>query len=316
MHRLTHTWNALSQAPAFKPLLKLSVAALALGFLAWTLLSRWSELSRIDLKEVRIGWLVASIGLTLLGHVCNGLAWGAALRALGAKVSAGWSVRVYLQTNIAKYAPGKVLHFYGRILAGAEVGVRRSVILVSVLIESVQLAVIASVLGLVLFFGEDASLNRLQGALLAAVALLGALSLKPQVLNGSLKLLSRLAGAQAKEPVVLHSSLLPAYLGMLAFVLIRGLGMYAGFLAFTEAPLSTLPLILGAFSLAWVLGFVVPGPPAGIGVFESAMLLLVRHDFGGGLLLAVVAVYRLTSTGAEALGALLVSLPWPWLRSR
>lgn len=111
--------------------------------------------------------------------------------------------------------------------------------------------------------------------------------------------------------MALHSSLLPAYLGTFAFVVIRGLGMYAGFLAFTDVPLSTLPMILGAFSLAWVIGFVVPGPPAGIGIFESVMVLLVGNRFSSALVLTAVVVYRLTSTAAEAVGAVLVSLPLP-----
>ncbi|MBD2102995.1 YbhN family protein [Leptolyngbya sp. FACHB-261] len=320
MQKLIKAGQSLTKAPAFKPLLKLAVMVITLAFLAWTLLSRWSELDEIDLTKINIGWLLVSTGLTLLGHACNGLAWGAALRALGARVSGAWSVRVYLQTNIAKYTPGKVWHFYGRILAGEKVGIGRGTILVSVLIESVQLAIIASVLGFGLFLGgAQTNLGPLQGLALVGVAVLGGLSLNPAVLNRGLGLLSKLRKSDepsTREPVALRSSLLPAYLGTLAFVVIRGLGMYAGFLAFTPAPLATFPGILGAFSLAWVIGFVVPGPPAGIGVFESAMVLLVGDRFGSAIVLTVVAVYRLTSTAAEAIGALLVSLPVRRLKLR
>lgn len=195
MRRLRTNWQALIQTVAFKQLLKLGVMVVTLGFLGWTLYDRWAELGRIDLKKVSVSWLIASTGLTLLGHICNGIAWGAALRALGAKVSATWAVRVYLQTNIAKYTPGKVWHFYGRILAGKTIGIGRGTILLSVLIESVQLAVIASVLGLGLFVFGGKTLQPIQGLTLLAVALVGIVSLKPQILNRGLRQLTRLGKA-------------------------------------------------------------------------------------------------------------------------
>lgn len=312
MPQLINAWKALTQIPAFKQSIKLGVMVVTLGFLGWTLYDRWSELDDIDLRKLSIGWLIVSTGLTLLGHICNGIAWGAALRALGAKVSAPWSVRVYLQTNIAKYTPGKIWHFYGRILAGNKVGIGRGTIVVSILIESLQLAVVAAVLGMGLFVFRGQRLNPIHGLTLAVVAALGVLALKPRVLNKGLSMLTRLRKADipSEETVGLRASLLPAYLATVAFVVIRGLGMHAGFLAFTPAPLDTFPTILGAFSLAWVIGFVVPGPPAGIGIFESVMLLLIGDRFSQALVLAVVVLYRLTSTAAEALGAVLVSLPF------
>jgi hypothetical protein len=296
---------------SLKPLLKVAIVLITLGFLGFTLYSRWSELGKINLAEVSIGWLIVSTLLTLIGHVFNGIAWGAALQALGSKVSPVWSVRVYLQTNIAKYTPGKVWHFLGRILAGEKIGIRRGVTVVSILIESVQLAVVAAVLGLGLFVVGGNSLNPLHGLALVGVALVGGLSLKPTVLNRGLGFLTRLKKSEIppEEQISLRSSLLPAYLATLAFVVIRGLGMHAGFLAFSPLPLDILPIILGAFSLAWVIGFVVPGPPAGIGIFESVMVLLMGDRLNSALILAVVLVYRLTSTAAEALGAVLVSLP-------
>ncbi len=311
VRQLTETWKVLSQAAAFKPWLRLAVIGVSLGFLGRTLFSHWSELSSFNLTQVNGNWLLASTGLTLLGFTCNGLAWRAILRALGAKVPAAWSVRVYLQTNLARYTPGDVWHFYARILAGESRGIARAVTLLSVVIESVQLLVLASVMGLGLLSGAGQRFHALQFLALAGIVVLAALSLKPDLLNRVLQWLSqwRKPAPESPEPLALHSSLLPAYLGSLAFLVIRALGLWAGFLAFTDPPLQTLPLIVGAFSCAWTIGFLVPGAPAGIGVFESVMLLLVGPSFSSGVLLAVLAMYRLTSTLAEVLGAALVSLP-------
>jgi uncharacterized membrane protein YbhN (UPF0104 family) len=44
-------------------------------------------------------------------------------------------------------------------------------------------------------------------------------------------------------------------------------------------------LLLGAFSLAWLLGLVVPGAPGGLGVFEATAIALLQQRFSGGLVI-------------------------------
>ena len=68
---------------------------------------------------------------------------------------------------------------------------------------------------------------------------------------------------------------------------------------------------MGAFSIAWLLGLVVPGAPGGIGVFEAVAIALLGNQLPTGLLISSVALYRLISTLAEALGAGLI-----WLEDR
>jgi len=44
--------------------------------------------------------------------------------------------------------------------------------------------------------------------------------------------------------------------------------------------LSQIPLLLGAFSFAWLLGWAsCPGAPGGIGVFEATALVLLEQRF-------------------------------------
>jgi hypothetical protein len=75
-------------------------------------------------------------------------------------------------------------------------------------------------------------------------------------------------------------------------------------------PEQILPL-LGGFSLAWVLGLVIPGAPGGIGVFEATAIALLGTQLSPGVVIGGVTLYRLVSTLAEAGGAGLA-----WLDSR
>jgi len=65
--------------------------------------------------------------------------------------------------------------------------------------------------------------------------------------------------------------------------------------------LSQIPLLLGAFSFAWLLGLIVPGAPGGLGVFEATAITFESKLFSG-LVISAIALYRLVIL-AEAAGA-------------
>ncbi|MBV8883741.1 MAG: flippase-like domain-containing protein, partial [Chroococcidiopsidaceae cyanobacterium CP_BM_RX_35] len=65
---------------------------------------------------------------------------------------------------------------------------------------------------------------------------------------------------------------------------------------------SQLSIVLGVFSLAWLLGVIVP-IPAGLGIFEATAIALLAHSFSPTLIISAIALYRLVSILAEAAGA-------------
>jgi uncharacterized membrane protein YbhN (UPF0104 family) len=135
------------------------------------------------------------------------------------------------------------------------------------------------------------------------------LALRPKILN---LLIQKLAKAKQKAapsseavatPVSLAHYPWMALLGELLFLLLRGGGFILTFQALSSFTLPQVPTLLSAFSLAWLLGLVVPGAPGGIGIFETTAISLLGREFPPGLLLGVVALYRLVSVASEALGA-------------
>jgi hypothetical protein len=71
-------------------------------------------------------------------------------------------------------------------------------------------------------------------------------------------------------------------------------------------------ILVGAFSLGWLLGLVVPGAPGGLGVFEATVLAVLTPRFPAAIVLGGVALYRLNSTLAELLAAGLAVLDERW----
>ena len=55
----------------------------------------------------------------------------------------------------------------------------------------------------------------------------------------------------------------------------------------------TAALIISGYVIAWVLGFVVPGAPGGIGVRELVITLLLSGVMGEGLVVTLSITHRL-----------------------
>ncbi len=115
-------------------------------------------------------------------------------------------------------------------------------------------------------------------------------------------------GHGAREPKIRRYPILPL-LGEMGFLLLRGSGFVLAVVAMLPPaePLTieVLPVLLGGFSMSWLLGLVVPGAPGGVGVFEATAVGLLQTHFPTGVLLGAIAFYRLISILAEAVTAAL-----------
>ena len=284
-----------------KPYLRWVILGATLFFLATALRHNWHEVSAIRLDSQAWMYLGLSFGVTLVAHSWAGWVWGWILKEFNQPVDMVWATRTFLTTNIAKYLPGNVWHFYQRITAVRETEIALEAATLSVVMEPLLMAASALAIGLL---GVESGTRGLQALSVITVAI----GIHPQVLN---PIAQRLSQAKAKmlpdSPRGTHFEIsrypLRPWLGELGFVILRS----AGFLFIASAvgsfTLEQIPLIVGAFSLAWLLGLIVPGAPGGMGVFEASTLLMLEQHFSSGMILSAVALYRAISILAESGGA-------------
>ncbi|MCU0518477.1 MAG: UPF0104 family protein [Oscillatoria sp. Prado101] len=335
--------------PRLKLFLRWAILGGTLFFLGKTLKDCAAEVAAIRIDATDKLTLGLAFLLTLLAHIWAARVWAGIVRSFSPPVPVSLAMRVYLKTNIAKYLPGNVWHFYGRILAVSAAGVSPGVATLSVLIEPVLMAADALLIALT---GSLIVANGQSHGLASAVAVLtGTLGLlllavvagiHPRILNPVMQFLVRLKGKAMAAASSRHSGLkmrelsesgmiavaednlegnfsnsasdkyfrierYPAgpVLGELGFLALRGAGFVLVLQAVAPVSAGELPVVLGAFSWAWLLGLVVPGAPGGIGVFEATVTVLLDGHFGAGTILIAAAFYRLVSVLAEAAGALL-----------
>lgn len=301
-----------------KPYFRWIIFGFTLFFIAQTLKTNWREIAEIEVNQTGWIFLTLALAVTLTAHIWSGWVWLLILREFNQTVRKRWGIQVYLQTNIAKYLPGNVWHFYGRILAVNQAGISIEPATISVLLEPILMASAALAIALV------STQNQYWG--LQVISLMAVMILvHPRILNPVVEILTRLK-FKAKTSILKKTSSdfqtadyklerypLKPFLGELGFVGLKGIGFLLTMLALMPFNWQQIPLLLSAYSLAWLLGLVIPGAPGGLGIFEATTLALLKHDFSPGVLLSAVAFYRLVSVLAETSGAVFAGIDKRWL---
>lgn len=301
-------WSSL------KPYLRWVVLGGTLFFLAQAFNKHAAEV--VAIRITSSGWtnLAIALLLTLLAHTWAGWVWSYILLSFKQPVRYRWTLQVYLKTNLAKYIPGNIWHYYGRIWAVKDAGGSLSAAAVSVVLEPILMATAALAIAVV---GSQYKHWILQVLILACACL----AVHPRILNPVIRQASRLKGkaksavnnSLPEHPIEAETSqsasfqverypLLPL-LGEFGFLGLRGGAFLFTLLAVTPVNPSQLPQIFSAFSFAWLLGLVVPGAPGGMGIFEATAITLLDRQFSGGIILSAVALFRLVSILAEVIAA-------------
>ena len=300
---------------AIKPYLRWFILGGTLFFLLKTFKDHWQEVTAVQVNFQ--GWLMltAALGVTLLAHIWSGWVWTWILSAFRQSLAGLPGICVYLTTNVAKYLPGNVWHFYGRISAVSKVGGSLGAATLSVLLEPLLMAAAALLIALTStglgWLKADFNLGIWSIQITGLIAVL--VGIHPLILNPLMHWLTRSKGdAQAAKKVNLsHYPLFPL-LGEIGFLIFRGTGFLFTIVAIAPILPQQIPQLISAFSFAWLLGLVVPGAPGGMGIFEATTIaLLDNSQFSPAIILTAVACFRVVSILAEAIAAMVA-----WLMMR
>ncbi|MES1024748.1 lysylphosphatidylglycerol synthase domain-containing protein [Gloeocapsa sp. BRSZ] len=300
-----------------KPYSRWFIVGITLFFLLQALIRHWQEVTTLQINSRGWATLAGAWCVTFLAHIWSGWVWTWILGELNQQVNNYQFVRVYLKTNIAKYLPGNIWHYYGRITAAKDAGIATSIATLSVLLEPLLMAAAALIIVLLGIFFEVTN-HRFLLILLPLLGLATILvGIHPWFLSRAIRLLGKLKlKKNSKQQIDSNSYIVIRYplsplLGEMGFVLLRGSGFLLTLRAFDSLELAQLPLLLGTFSLAWLLGLIIPGAPGGLGVFEATAIALLQHRLSPGIVIGAIAFYRLVSILAETAAAALA-----WLDER
>jgi glycosyltransferase 2 family protein len=295
---------------AIKPYFRWVILGVTLFFVAGAFKDNWSSIATIQIgfKEGLI--LAIALIVTLFAHIWSGLVWVEMLRGFQQPIRRKWALQVYLTTNLGKYLPGNIGHFYGRISAIRKIGSSLEAASLSVLLEPLLMA--AAAFFITIF---SCSLGLIEtkfsvGTWIISIFLMTVVlgGIHPKIINSVIQFLSKAKKKEQLSSFYLKQYPLVYLFGEIGFLLFRGLGFLLVWMAFNPINLEQIPILFSVFSCAWLLGLIVPGAPGGLGVFEAtAIALLSGQNFPDGVILSTIALFRIISILAEAIAA---SLAW------
>jgi len=248
---------------------------------------------RDSVADLHPAVLAGAFVAVLAGLFGNMLSWRALLAGLGSPLPLPASLRVFFLGQLGKYLPGSVWPLLAQMELAREHGVPRSrggtVGLITVAISLLAALVLAA---LTLPLTSGAVLSSYGWAFLAVPVV--AVLLLPPVVNRLLARMLRLARRPGLERPLpgraVAVSLGWATLSWLCYGV--HVALLAGNLGATQGG-ALLPLAVGGFALAWTVGFLVVLAPAGAGVREGVLVLVLAPVLDAPRALLVALASRL-----------------------
>lgn len=285
-------------ALARNPWVRRAFLALALAAAAWAVASRWDEV-RDALTALPPLTVLAALVAAFAYVVATMASWRAVLTDLGSNVPLGSAARMFFLSQLGKYLPGGVWNLVAAAEIGADLKIprRRSVTVMAVallvtIVTGLLLAVVA------LLAGPEEVRDTYWAAALSLPAL-GVLLLPP-VVNRLLGFVLRLAGRPPLEHPLSSAGVARASGWALAAWLLAGLQIWLLATALgADATLATAALAVGAYALAWTVGFLVVVVPAGVGVREAVLGIVLADHLSAGAVVVVVIASRVLMTVAD-----------------
>ncbi len=242
------------------------------------------------LAAIAIGSFAYALLLVLLA-----IAWRGLLVAIdGPVVPFGAALGIYARTQVYKYLPSNVLHMVGRYVEARRAGASHQALGVAQLVEIALLTAAGGLVAVVLALPLLRSQLRhydLEHWLLPIIVIgctaiaTGLIALVARRLE-----VRRLAGA-----IVVRGA--AAFVLYLLFML--GSGGLAGALANMLGGPASLEII-GITAAAWLIGFLIPGAPGGLGVRDAVLIAgLTAAGVPGAT--AIALGHRLITTLGDAL---------------
>lgn len=265
-----------------------------LALVGYQLSRSWAELER-NPPTFSPGWLALSFALFGVFLVFSFQLWRRWVILLGTPISSRAAFRMFYLSNLAKYLPGGVWNLVGRVALCSREGYPAATISVSILLEMGCQVCGTTLIALPTLPALSGRGTLASPWLLATLAIAMVLGLHPSVSNFVLGIAGRVFRREMPKITVGYLKIL----GMLGLYTLNWILLAVAF-ATLAAAISPDPLdrdhvliLIGAFAVSWNAGVLAFFLPAGLGVREAGLLMLMGASFAPGFPATLALVARL-----------------------
>jgi len=214
----------------------------------------------------------------------------------GVSVPHKLAIPIYCSSNLYKYLPGNIMHFVGRNRLAIEVkALGHAEVAIATVTDNLFLCLAAAIIAAICVFNYSVTYLRqiqippyvlaIAGAALLIFTLLAVLFRRKLAkwLKKYIEIIKGFRPAAAVKLLVVSAARLLALTATYFMVLVL--------MGQTVTP-GIVPEIIGLFVLSWVVGFLVPGAPGGLGVREAILIMFLGDTLDQNILVSSVVVHR------------------------
>jgi len=227
-----------------------------------------------------------------------------------ADISPKDSIFIYCKSNLYKYLPGNIFHYIGRNQIALDNEISHGGPIAATIAEMLLLT-IAALITAIVFAGQHAikwSLDNYSARqviifvglivmVLAVGVILFSVISKRKMADGKIKPANRIRFTAAIIFIVMY----------IIFFILNGV-MFIVLLQSIGAALSNGLIfpVIGMYTLSWMIGFITPGAPAGLGIREAIMSALLFGVVEVEVVISAVVVYRIITILGDVVAYIIV----------
>lgn len=276
----------------------------ALAFVIKKFIDMDIDFTQLKSSGVTVALIISFVVQTVI-VIMGSFPWLVFTQSLsGCKIPFSVAMPIYTKSNIYKYVPGNVFQYIGRNKLAADMNISHVDVACATVFDVIFCVLATGIISVILLGGEISELLEKYGKNIFIIAIIGIALVAALIIIVYMKFkgkfkehLSRYK--KAFEPSnrarlakgILYYFVQNCISAALYFVSLRLI-----FGSSTEA--SALISLTGAFMFAWIVGFVTPGAPGGIGIRESVMLFVCGNTNSEKVMLFVL-VLRISSIFAD-----------------
>jgi hypothetical protein len=256
-----------------------------------------SGFNNIPALEVNVQTVAVASGYVLfvsIGPCIHAYLWKLMLESYSVNISFNNSLYVLGRSQIAKYIPGNVFQYLGRIALGNNVGISVDVAVKSIIAENIFVLLSAAVIVMIGFLLDtDDIIPLIYGIKIGYVSLIVASVLFVVItVNNAFRLRLYESVTCIKKMkvgtvllIISTWSIIILVLGIFQCLIIKYFWNLSIKLEWYK--------IVWRYVFAWLMGYIIPGSPGGIGVRDSLFFLSVKGQIDEPIALGITIASRL-----------------------
>ena len=273
----------------------------------------WSEIKNLE-WNVDYQILISSFFLLCIPFIMMAFGWYMILRILNSITNPLQCMRIYTLSQLARYIPGKIFMFIGRVILAERMGVKKSTSVLSVFFEAIISTSGAFFAILILYvFSSKIKIEWLNPMKIGLLIGGGLLILNPKFIKIILNKIYQIRYAREFDfPSInfgYYKIILLCFYYVIIWVLV-GISFYLLVSSFLGELISLkvvfdIPCI---FLISWIVGFLSFITPGGIGVREAIMTIGLAQILPLHLVSIIAIISRIWFTIGEVLVVVILYL--------